>query len=201
MIAKTCFGFPACRLLRITSYVNYEINLRTIQTNFAPMTMSRLHPKMDHALETQMARKPMLLTAIAIASQLTGFPVMAFDTGKLGQGGSLTLDEIMPLIAASNELRAQVKRALAERKKKRADILCDGMRFPGQWTQLGGARVSPYSCDFGGRWLQIEATVRITDSRGRAFEAITPEALKNAATVRETKPTWKWTTEDPSKNN
>jgi hypothetical protein len=25
--------------------------------------------------------------------------------------------------------------------------------------------------------------------------------MKNSATVRETNPTWKWTTEDPSKNN
>jgi len=96
-------------------------------------------------------------------------------------------------------LRAQVNQALAERKKKPAEIFCDGMRFPGQWTQLGGARVSPYSCDFGDNWLQIEATVRVTDRRGRTFETITPESMKSAATVRETNPRWKWTTEDPSK--
>jgi hypothetical protein len=42
--------------------------------------------------------------------------------------------------------------------------------------------------------------VRITDRRGRAFETITPEAMKNAATVSETNPTWRWTTEDPSKD-
>ena len=145
--------------------------------------------------------RAVLLSAVATALLLGALPAVAFDTGKLGQGGSLTLDEIMPLIATSTRLRAQVNEALKQRKKKPADILCDGMRFPGQWTQLGGARVSPYSCDFGGKWLQIEATVRITDRRGRAFETITPEAMKNAATVRETNPTWKWTTEDPSKSN
>jgi hypothetical protein len=128
-------------------------------------------------------------------------PAMAFDTGKLGQGGTLTLVDIMPLIAKSAQLRAQVNQALAQGSKKQDDIICDGMRFPGQWTHLGGARVSPYSCDFGGKWLQIDATVRITDRRGRAFETITPEAMKNAATVSETNPTWKWTTEDPSKSN
>jgi hypothetical protein len=72
----------------------------------------------------------------------------------------------MPLIGSSKELRAQVNQALAERKKKPAEIFCDGMRFPGQWTQLGSARVSPYSCDFGDKWLQIAATVRLTDRRG-----------------------------------
>jgi hypothetical protein len=142
-----------------------------------------------------------LFMSVAMALLLGALPAIAFDTGKLGQGGSLTLDEIMPLIAKSTQLRAQVNQALAERGKKPEDILCDGMRFPGQWTHLGGVRVSPYSCDFGGKWLQIDATTRITDRRGRAFETITPEAMKNAATVRETNPTWKWTTEDPSKNN
>jgi hypothetical protein len=75
------------------------------------------------------------------------------------------------------------------------------VRFPGQWTHLGGARVSPYSCDFGGKWLKIDTTGRVTDRRGRIFETITPEAMKNATTVSETNPTWKWTSADPSTGN
>jgi hypothetical protein len=146
-----------------------------------------------------MLRKVVVPSVAALAFQLAAFPAVGFDTDQLGQGGSLALDEIMPLIGSSKELRAQVNQALTERKKKPAEIFCDGMRFPGQWTQLGGARVSPYSCDFGDKWLQIEATVRVTDRRGRAFETITPEAMKSAATIRETNPRWKWTTEDPSK--
>ena len=146
-----------------------------------------------------MLRKAVVPSIAALVFQLATFPAAGFDTSQLGQGGSLALDEIIPLIGSSKELRAQVNQALAERKKKPAQIFCDGMRFPGQWTQLGGARVSPYSCDFGGRWLQIEATVRVTDRRGRTFETITPESMKSAATVRETNPRWKWMTEDPSK--
>jgi hypothetical protein len=145
--------------------------------------------------------KPLPFGVVALASQLSTLPTMAFDTSKLGQGGSLTLDEIMPLIASSSEPRAQVDKALAERKKKPAEIFCDGVRFPGQWTQLGGARVSPYSCDFGDKWLRLEASVRVSDRRGRAFETITPEAMKNAAAARETNPTWRWTAEDPSRGN
>ena len=146
-----------------------------------------------------MLRKAAVSSVAALTFQLAEFSAVGFDTSQLGQGGSLALDEIMPLIGSSKELRAQVNQALAERKKKPAEIFCDGMRFPGQWTQLGSARVSRYSCDFGDKWLQIAATVRLTDRRGRAFETITPEAMKSAATIRETNPRWKWTTEDPSK--
>jgi len=37
--------------------------------------------------------------------------------------------------------------------------------------------VSPYACDFGAMWLQIRATVRITDRRGQSFETITDKAM------------------------
>jgi len=67
-------------------------------------------------------------------------------------------------------------------------------------VNLGGERVSPYICDFGGKWLRITATVRVTDRRGRVFQTITPEAMKNASAVTETNPAWSWTTEDPSKD-
>jgi hypothetical protein len=60
-----------------------------------------------------------------------------------------------------------------------------------------GYRVSPYICDFGAMWLQIHATVRITDRRGQAFETITTNAMNNATNVSETNLTWKWTTEFP----
>jgi hypothetical protein len=72
------------------------------------------------------------------------------------------------------------------------------------WNALSGSvenawgyRVSPYICDFGAMWLQIHATVRITDRRGQAFETITTNAMNNATNVSETNLTWKWTTEFP----
>jgi hypothetical protein len=69
------------------------------------------------------------------------------------------------------------------------------MRFPSQWKNLGGLRVSPYACDFGAKCLQINATVRITDRDGQAFETITAKAMKNAPNVSETNLNWEWTTE------
>jgi hypothetical protein len=138
--------------------------------------------------------------AAAVAWLLGIAAAMAFDTGKLGQRGTLALSDIMPVIAKSARLQREVAQALTQNHKKRDEVNCDGMRFPGQWVNLGGERVSPYICDFGGKWLRITATVRVTDRRGRVFDAITPEAMKNATTVAETSPAWNWTTEDPFKD-
>src|SRR5215831_16816123 len=82
-----------------------------------------------------------------------------------------------------------------EGNKKQENVTCVGMRFPGQCKHLGGLRVSPYACDFGAMWLQIRATVRITDRRSQSFETITVKAMNHATNVRETNLIWKWTTE------
>jgi len=139
----------------------------------------------------------MRVVSIASALLLGTLPAMAFDTSKLGQGGTLALDDIMPLIGKSAKLKSEVNQALADNKKKPDEVSCSGMRFPGQWVHLGGLRVSPYTCNFGAKWLQIRATVRVTGRGGRAFETVTPEAMKNARDVSETNPTWNWTTEEP----
>lgn len=126
-------------------------------------------------------------------------PAKAFDTTKLGQMGSLFLDDLTSLLARTPKLKGEVDAALTEAKKKAEDIHCDGMRFPGQWVNLGGERVSPYTCDFGGKWLIINATVRVTGRSRQVYDTITPAAMKNAVKVSETNLTWKWTTEDPNK--
>jgi hypothetical protein len=126
---------------------------------------------------------------------LLGTSALAFDTSKLSQWGSLPLDDLTPLIAKSAQLEQEINKALSEGSKKQGDVMCVGMRFPGQWKNLGGLRVSPYTCDFGAKWLQIDATVRITDRRGQAFETITAKAMKDVTNVSETNLNWKWTTE------
>jgi hypothetical protein len=136
--------------------------------------------------------------AIALAALIVSAPAKAFDTSQLGQGGSLLLGDIMPLIEQSPALKREVADEAVKIGKKPEEILCGGMRFSGRWVELGGARVSPYICGFGDkRFLEIRATVRLTSASGKVFEKVTPAALKNASQVRETKPTWKWLTEDP----
>jgi hypothetical protein len=141
----------------------------------------------------------MSLKAVPIAVALTVSPALAFDTSQLGQAGSLPLSDLTPLIAKSTKLQSEVKSALAETKKNADNLMCDGMRFPGSWVNLGGERVAPYTCEFSGKWLLINTTVRVTDGKGRVLETVTPSAMKNATKVSETNPTWKWTTTDPNK--
>jgi hypothetical protein len=137
-----------------------------------------------------------LLAAFLLAAA----PALAFDTNKLGQGGSLPLSDIDDLVAQSPSLKRDVAEALAAAKKQPDDVICSGNRFPREWVNLGGMRAAPYTCEFAGKWLIIEATTRVTDKAGHAYDAITPAAMKKAVTVKETNPTWKWTTENPFKD-
>lgn len=137
-----------------------------------------------------------LLTSVVLAAS----PALAFDTNKLGQGGSLPLSDLDALIGQSAPLKQEVTAALATAKKKPGDVICSGNRFPNQWVNLGGLRAAPYTCDFSGKWLIIEAATRVTDKTGHAYDTITSAAMKKAVKVTETNPTWKWTTEDPFKD-
>jgi hypothetical protein len=120
---------------------------------------------------------------------------LAFDTSKLGQWGSLPLEDLASIIAKSARLQEEISEVLSEGNKKQEDVTCLGMRFPGQWKHLGGVRVSPYTCDFGAMWLQIRASVRVTDRRGQSFKTTTEKAMNDATNVSETNLTWKWTSE------
>ncbi len=138
--------------------------------------------------------------AWALALPLGTSATLAFDSTKIGQWGSLYLDDLKPILAKSARLKQEVTAALAEKNKKPEDILCFGMRFPAAWKNLGGTRVAPYTCDFGGKYLRIDATVRVVGRGGRTFEAIDDTAMKRATDVRETNLTSQWTTgDDPAK--
>jgi hypothetical protein len=137
----------------------------------------------------------MTLKLVLVALLLGTSSALAFDSSKLIQFGTLPLDDLTPVIAKSVLLQKEISKVLSEDNKKRADVRCLGMRFPGQWKNLGGLRVSPYACDFGAKWLRIHAIVRVTDRHGRAFDTITAKAMKNARKVEETNLKWEWATE------
>jgi hypothetical protein len=140
----------------------------------------------------------LLASGLFLAALLFGIaPATAFDTRTLGQQGSLTLDDLFPLLDSVPALKKEVDQALAQSKKKPEDILCDGMRFPGSWEHLAGMRASPYYCDFDGKWLQIQATVRLTARNGRVYERVSRDAMKNAYNIRETGLKWTWAAERP----
>ena len=133
-----------------------------------------------------------------IAVLLAASPAQAFDTSKLGQGGSLPLSELDDLIGQSTKLKAEVAAALAKVNKKADDVICGGNLFPREWVNLGGLRTAPYACNFSGKWLVIDAQVRVTGDDGAVYDVITSAAMQKAAKVTETQPTWNWTTKDPN---
>jgi hypothetical protein len=53
---------------------------------------------------------------------------LAFDTSKLGQWGSLSLDDLAPIIAKSARLQQEIRQVLSEGNKKQEDVTCLGMR-------------------------------------------------------------------------
>ena len=87
----------------------------------------------------------MVARLAAFVVLLSSSSALALDTTKLGQAGSLGIDEMMPLIAKSPQLKREVTEAVAKTKLKAEEIRCDGMRFPGQWVNLGGERAAPYT--------------------------------------------------------
>src|SRR5262249_38420631 len=70
---------------------------------------------------------------------------VAFYTSKLIQYVGLPLGDLTPAIAKADPLKQEIAEALAEGNKRQGDVMCIGMRFPAQWKNLGGLRVSPYS--------------------------------------------------------
>jgi len=135
--------------------------------------------------------------AVALTCALT-VCAAAFDTSKIGVGGSLFLDDITPLISKSPQLKREVDAALVKVGKKAENITCSGMRFPGQWKELGGARTAPYTCEIGDQTLEIRARTRITGRKGKVYEAITPDAMKSADTITEDQPVWTWKKAEPA---
>jgi hypothetical protein len=141
--------------------------------------------------------KALSKAAIILSLAAVAAPAAAFDTSKYTPNGSLSFEEIMPLIKQSAKLAREVAGELARSRLREDDVLCLGVRFGNNWVHLGGARVSPYVCEFRKRWLHIRATVRVTGRKGEVYTGPTRAAMRNAANVTETKPVWKWTNEPP----
>lgn len=136
----------------------------------------------------------MIPRLILRALLVSATPAFAFDTTRLGQGGSLplTADEIQSLIGKSSKLEREIDQAVAKAGKKPADIICSGMRFPGTWKILSGRRVSPYRCHIGDRRLTIRANVRVFDARGKLYQSINKKGMERANAVKESHPAWTW---------
>ena len=72
------------------------------------------------------------------------------------------------------------------------EVTCTGDQFPGQWNNLAGTTVAPYTCDFTDKWLLIDASVVVTGPNGKTYDSITPAAIENADAVIQRTPIWVW---------
>ena len=63
-----------------------------------------------------------LLRLVPLAVMLNTSSALAFDTSKLGQWGSLPLDDLASIIAKSGRLRRS--EVLSEGNKKQEDVTC-----------------------------------------------------------------------------
>jgi len=128
------------------------------------------------------------------AARPTATPKAAttFNTSQLGQRGPLLLGGILQLIAQSTKLQSEVSSVLAAGAKDADEVTCTGDQFPGQWNNLAGTTVAPYTCDFTDKWLLIDATVVVTGANGKTYDSITPAAIENADAVIQSNPIWVW---------
>jgi hypothetical protein len=120
-----------------------------------------------------------------------------FDARGIDGTGTLLLQDIMGLVRQAPRLQSEVDAALRQINKTAAEVTCVGKRIDGRWRYLAGARIQPYACRFGERWLEINAELRVLGRRGESYEKVSEPAMKGARVVRETNPRWNWTTEKP----
>ena len=103
----------------------------------------------------------------------------------------------MPLVRQAPRLKDEVGSALRQANAKAQDVICIGRRIDGSWKHLAGARVQPYVCKIGERWLEITAELRISGARGERYSTVSDIAAQNARTIKETNPRWNWTSIKP----
>ena len=120
-----------------------------------------------------------------------------FDSRRIEGVGTLLLDDIMPLIRQAPRLKDEVDTALRDANAKAQDVICIGRRIDGSWKHLAGARVQPYACKIGQRWLEITAELRVIGTSGEHYSTVNDIAAQNARTIKETNPRWNWTTTKP----
>jgi hypothetical protein len=82
-----------------------------------------------------------------------GLLVLLANFGTAQAGGSISLVDLMDRLKGNDKLMAEINAELQAQKLEAASVICDGDRFGGNWTELGGARVIPYECEIGTRKL------------------------------------------------
>jgi len=107
-------------------------------------------------------------------------------------GGSLGLDDVLDAVKTDARLTAEINDELKKNDLKAEAVICTGFRHGNQWTELSGARASPYECDIGKRSLTIEAGRVYLDAKGKPLGDMKKANKKRADSFKESNFRWTW---------
>ncbi len=115
-------------------------------------------------------------------------------------GGTLGLDEIMPLIRQSSKLTREVNAALDSTGQKADQITCVAVRLGRQFEPISAYRVAPFDCRFApNKFLHVEAKNLVRLPNGQIIPL--EELLKVQPRPTEVVPifhlqSWQWRTSE-----
>ncbi len=132
--------------------------------------------------------KPLYLLA---ATSLWAATAMAQPVA-LGQGGSLSLGEVLDVAKPYPNLTTQVRLRLIASNTTKDKVTCSAQRFSNTWTGLSGARLAPYVCPIGKRTLTITTEPTYYDKAGYKLKPSDPALAVKAAKVTESRLKWSW---------
>jgi hypothetical protein len=181
----------------VRSYVSVALRCTVLLTAFLILLApagADVYKRRSKAMDSQ-PQPPSLSRTPDAATPVP--PDRVFDSRRLEGTGTLLLEDIMGLVRQAPRLSDEVASALRESNKASRDIACIGKRIDGGWRYLAGARVQPYICKIGDRWLQIDADPVVRGARGETYVTVSDIAKKNAKAIRESNPRWNWTTTKP----
>ena len=121
-----------------------------------------------------------------------GLVVLLATFGTAQAGGSISLVDLMDRLKGNDKLMAEINAELQAQKLEAESVICDGDRFGGNWTELGGARVIPYECEIGTRKLNIDGTLHLYDAKGAEVDQKDKDAPERATDYKETDLKWAW---------
>ncbi len=115
-------------------------------------------------------------------------------------GGTLSLNEIMPLIRQSKNLMGEVNTALKKTGQKADQVTCITVRLGSHFESLSAYRVAPFDCRFASnKFLHIEAKNLVRLPNGRTiplenFLNLQPKPTKASLVFR--LQSWQWKTSE-----
>jgi hypothetical protein len=115
-------------------------------------------------------------------------------------GGTLGLDEIMPLIRQSKKLTGEVNAALQKTGQKADQINCVAVRLGNHFEPLSAYRVAPFDCRFASnKFLHIEAKNLVRLPNGRTIpleDFLNLQSKPTKASLVFRLQSWQWKTSE-----